>query len=202
MYMKYSVGGMGVLFLLVMMFTTGVVSLPSFADETITAKCYFDIDIPDDRFQGRIVVGLFGNTVPKTVKNFMTFCTGSKGANWHYKNSIFHRVIPGFMMQGGDITNYDGSGGKSIYGPTFSDESFALKHKAPGYLSMANAGRNTNNSQFFITFKKTDWLDGKHVVFGKVLEGMNVVKKVEQQGSQSGAPIKMIKVVDTGEIEL
>lgn len=159
---------------------------------------FFDINI-DGAPAGRIVFELFHDIVPKTCDNFLKLCTGEMG--FGYKNSKFHRVIPEFMLQGGDFTSGDGRGGKSIYGSKFEDENFILKHDSPGLLSMANAGPNTNGSQFFITTVLTPWLDGKHVVFGKVTEGMDVVKAIESRGTRSGATAAVIEIADCGKVD-
>ena len=173
--------------------------------DTITQKVFFDIEV-DGESAGRIVMGLFGNTVPKTVKNFATLCDGSAGVGnmgkpLHYKGSSFHRVIPGFMAQGGDFTAGNGTGGESIYGNKFADENFTLSHTKPYLLSMANAGPNTNGSQFFITFKETPWLNGRHTVFGEVVEGQDVVDALEKIGSGSGKTSKTATIVDSGILE-
>ena len=169
---------------------------------TVTSKTFFDVNIGGEN-AGRIVFGLLGDVVPKTAKNFEQLCTQDNGSSKNgkpktFKTSIFHRIIPGFMAQGGDFTQGTGTGGESIYGEKFPDENFDLKHEKPMLLSMANSGKDTNGSQFFITFDKTPWLDGRHVVFGEVLEGQDVVKSLEKIGSQSGSTSKKAFISDSG----
>ncbi|KZP25859.1 hypothetical protein FIBSPDRAFT_929058 [Athelia psychrophila] len=159
------------------------------------SNVFFNIAI-DGAPKGRIEFKLYDDVVPKTAANFRELATGARG--FGYKDSKFHRVIPGFMLQGGDFTRHNGTGGKSIYGEKFADENFTLKHTKPGLLSMANAGPNTNGSQFFITTVVTGWLDSKHVVFGEVVEGLGLVKEIEAQGTSSGSPKKTITIVDSG----
>lgn len=166
---------------------------------------FLDVSIGGDPVE-RIVIELFSDVVPKTAENFRALCTGEKGVGattgkpLHYKGSNFHRIIKGFMAQGGDFSKGDGTGGESIYGGKFADENFKLEHTGPGFLSMANCGPNTNGSQFFITFKRTPHLDGKHIVFGKVVRGLDIVKKMEHVGTSDGKPTKQVKVADCGEV--
>jgi cyclophilin family peptidyl-prolyl cis-trans isomerase len=166
---------------------------------------YFDISIGGQK-QGRIVFELFADVVPKTAENFRCLCTGEltyKHPKLHYKRGIFHRIIRGFMAQGGDTTHFDGTGGISIYGSSFRDENFSLRHDRRGLLSMANAGPNTNGSQFFITFKEALHLDGKHVVFGRIVSGMEVLKQIEQVPTNyNDKPTLPIVITNCGTIEV
>ena len=192
-------------------------------DTTITQKVFFDIE-QNNQPLGRIVMGLYGKQVPETARNFHELATHKNG--FGYKGSGFHRVIPQFMIQGGDFTKGNGTGGKSIYGEKFADENFAIKHTKPGLLSMANAGPNTNGkiffsihdrpgsvrwltcaststgSQFFITTEVTKWLDGKHCVFGEVLDGYDVVEKIERTPSSNDKPKSAVTIADAGELPL
>ncbi|KAK9051922.1 hypothetical protein SSX86_028550 [Deinandra increscens subsp. villosa] len=171
----------------------------------ITQRVFLDVDIDKQRL-GRIIIGLYGEVVPKTVENFRFLCTGelgnsSRGTLLHYKGTPFHRIIPGFMIQGGDIVHRDGRGNESIYGGTFRDENFKIKQSHPGMVAMVNSGPDSNGSQFFITTVKAYWLDGEHVVFGKVIEGMDNVYVIEgSAGTYSGKPRKKVVISDSGEI--
>jgi len=169
-------------------------------DLTVTQKVFFDIAI-DGSDVGRIVIGLFGKTAPKTATNFAVLASGTKG--YGYQGTTFHRVIKDFMIQGGDYTARDGSGSESIYGGFFDDENFIVQHSGPGYVSMANKGKDTNGSQFFIATVATPWLDGKHTVFGKVLEGMDVVQKIENLPTNSfDHLVSSCLIVKSGVIEV
>lgn len=172
----------------------------------VTDLVYFDISIGGEA-AGRIEIGLFGKTVPKTVENFRELCLKTREKDTDplvgFEGSIFHRIIKDFMLQGGDFTKGDGTGGRSIYGERFPDENFKLKHYGAGWLSMANAGKDTNGSQFFITLKKTSWLDGRHVVFGKVIKGMDVCRKIEESPTDGGdRPVKEVKITACGKLAL
>ncbi|KAG0475883.1 hypothetical protein HPP92_012724 [Vanilla planifolia] len=181
----------------------------------ITHRVYMDVNI-DGQHAGRIVVGLYGKVLPKTVEKFRALCTGEKGKvpngnevhhkgpklkSLRYKGTTFHRIVSGFIIQGGDITHSDGKGSDSIYGGAFPDENFMVKHSHAGVVSMANSGPDSNGSQFFITTVKASWLDGQHVAFGKVIQGMDTVFAIEGgAGTYNGKPRKKVVIVDSGEI--
>lgn len=175
-------------------------------DLTPSHKVFFDVSIGGES-AGRVEMHLFGRVCPKTVENFRALCTGDKGIGkrgkpLHYKGSTFHRVIPGFMCQGGDFTDGNGTGGESIYGEKFADESFRVKHTKRGQLSMANAGKDTNGSQFFVTLGATPHLDGRHVVFGEIFDGYSVIEKIAAVGSSSGSTSAEVVITDCGELAL
>jgi len=186
---------------------SGLVFRRCFAAATSATRprVFFDVSI-NGKPSGKITMELFTDITPKTAENFRCLCTGEKGVGksgkaLHFKQSKFHRIIPGFMLQGGDFTRGDGTGGESIYGVKFNDENFDMKHTEKGMLSMANSGRHTNGSQFFITVAPTPWLDGKHVVFGRVVDGMNVITAVEEYGTNQGRPSGVVVIEECGEVK-
>merc|ERR1712123_343686 len=163
------------------------------------SKVYFRVSVDNEDY-GQINMELFDEVVPRTARNFYSIASGQNQNGFTYTNSIFHRIIPQFMLQGGDFENFDGTGGQSIYGRKFEDENFLVKHGSPGLLSTANSGPDTNGAQFFITTVKTDWLDGKHVVFGRIddQESFNIVKRIELLGQSSGKPSKRVTITQSG----
>ena len=172
--------------------------------QTVNPQVFFDVAIQGQTV-GRVTMELYADKVPRTAENFRALCTGEKGVGesgkpLHFKGSGFHRVINEFMAQGGDFTAGNGTGGESIYGKKFEDENFSVRHTKRGDLSMANAGKNTNGSQFFLCFIPCTWLDGKHVVFGSVIDGLDVLDKMESVGSSSGKTRKPVTIVDCGQI--
>lgn len=184
--------------------STKVVNGNTSEDKPVRSKVFFDITVGGEK-AGRIIFELFNDVVPRTAENFRSLCIGDKGMGTkgkplHYKGSIFHRIIKDFMIQGGDFTNFNGTGGESVYGEKFDDENFEFKHDVPGLLSMANSGPGTNGSQFFITTVPTPHLDGKHVVFGKVLKGFGVISELENVEKKGEEPMKKCRIEDCGEI--
>lgn len=167
------------------------------ASKSVTDRVFLKVQIGGEAVEDPIVIACYGVECPRTTANFVALC-GSRSAAMGYRGVPVHRIIPGFMMQSGDCTRGDGTGGLSIYGGAFEDESFRHKHSAVGTVSMANRGPNTNTSQFFITFAATPWLDGRHVVFGRVVEGFDVIKRVEGVGSRTGAPATSVRIVECG----
>lgn len=190
-----------------LLFVVLVAAVNAHKNFTVTEEAWFDVEIKDydgigEDYRGRFVVAMFGDKCPMTTMNFQSLAKGYKRGSktLTYKRSIIHRIVPDFIIQMGDITVGDGTGGESIYGPTFVDENFELSHKAAGYVSMANHGVDTNGSQFFILLNKARWLDGKHVVFGKVIKGMDVVRTIGETptDSRTAVPKKTVKIIDCG----